>query len=258
MRTAVILACFAASSEEAAAGAWTRAAGEGFSSQEVRYLRNGADGDSEFASVALTLFAEYGLTEDLTLGVKADQSMRVDDVETGAQSGRVGGFVRYAVWRGREGDVASVEIGGATAISDFQAPETPAGDTSTEISAAGLYGRGFGTDYGDAWVDGSLGLSYFTGARATEVKLDLTAGLRPDDDWVALAQVFSSFSLRDERGFGAPDFDAVKARLSVGRRVYEDTTVLLGVGRDLHTRGFEPAWEISVTIWSPFSFDFSE
>lgn len=258
-RILTCLAVLAASHGRADAGPWTRSPGEGFSSQEFRYLRTDAEGDDAFASASVSLYAEYGVTPDLTVGLKSDQSIRVDDVEGGAQSGRIGAFARYGVWRGGDGAAAAVELGGSMAVSDFQAPETPAGDTSSEIRGAGLYGFGFTSGYGDGWVDGALGLSYFTGARATEVKLDLTAGLRPDDDWIGLAQVFSTFSLRDERGLGAPDFDVVKVRLSVGRRLFEDRTILIGLTRDVHARGFAPAWEVSLTIWSPFDFDwFSE
>ena len=254
IRSALVTA-LALAAESVAAGPWTRAVGEGFSSQETRYFRTGGPADERFEQSTVAVYAEYGVTEDVTLGLKLDQSLRLDDAGFGAQSGRIGGFAKIGVWRGEAGDVAAVEIGGSIPLSGFQSPAAPGGDDADEVRGAVLYGRGFETDYGSAWADGALGLAYFTGGRATEAKLDLTAGLRPDENWIGLAQMFATISLRNEKSITDTDFDTVKLKFSVGRKVFEDKTILIGVARDVYARGADPGWEASLTIWSPFDFE---
>lgn len=250
--------CLLTSAESALAGAWTRAEGEGFSSQEVRYFRTDRPKEDRFEQATLSIHAEYGLTDRLTAGLKVDQSMRLDDKGLGAQTGRIGGFARFRLWSGEGGDVASIEAGGSMPLSGFQSPAAPGGDDADEFRASALYGMPLSTPYGDGWADGALGFAYFTGGRASEVKLDLTVGLRPTENWVAMAQMFGTLGLRNNRSIVDPDFDVAKVKLSVGRKILDDKTLLIGLARDVYTRGTDPGWEASVTLWSPFDFDFSE
>ncbi len=256
-------ACAAAAAAAAAlappcvlAGAWTKPPGEGFSSQELRYFETDEGDDRRFAEAGVSIYLELGLVEGMTAGFTIEQNVRTDDNGFGAQSGRVGGFLRERLWRSDAGSVASAEIGGAIPLSGFQTAAAPNADESAEIRGALLYGRGFATEWGNGWVDGSLGFSHFTGGRASEIGLDLTAGLKPDEDWVAMAQVFATIGLRDERSIADTDYDLVKARLSVGRRIFGDVTLLVGVSRDVHTRDTSPGWEATLTIWRPFTLDF--
>lgn len=242
----------------AQAGPWTRAVGEGFSSQETRYFRTDGPADERFKQSTVSVFLEYGVAEKVTLGAKIEQSIRLDDAGFGAQTGRVGGFARIGVWTGEAGDVAAVEAGFSTPLSGFQSPIAPVGDDADEYRVTALYGRGVQTDWGDGWVDGALTLAHLTGGRADEVKLDLTAGLKPDEDWILIGQMFGTFGLRNEDSIVDPDFDIVKLKASVGYRLFEDKTVLIGVARDVHTRGTDPGWEVSLTVWTPFSFSSDE
>lgn len=244
--------------DAAVAGAWTRTKGQGFSSTETRYFRTGGAKDERFEQATVSFFAEYGLTEYLTAGLKVEQSTRFDIKGLGAQTGRAGGFARARVWSGEGGGVASIEAGGSIPFGGFQSPAAPDGDDANEFRASALYGMPLSTPNGDGWADGALGFAYFTGGRASEVKLDLTVGLRPTENWVAMAQMFGTLGLRNNRSIVDPDFDVAKVKLSVGRKVFGDKTLLIGLARDVYTRGTDPGWEASVTIWSPFDLDFSE
>lgn len=258
LRAAVALTLGAAAAllpAAASAGAWTKPPGEGFSSQELRYFQTDDGGDERFAQAGVSIYLELGFVEGLTGGFKLEQNVRTDDAGFGAQSGRVGGFLRGRFWRGEAGDVASVELGGSIPLSGFQSPAAPGGDKASEIAGALLYGRGFASEWGNGWIDGALGFSHFTGGRASEIGLDLTAGLKPDEDWVALAQVFATVGLRNEHSIVDTDFDQVKLKLSLGRRLFGDATLVVGVARDLHTRGASPGWEATLTIWRPFRLD---
>lgn len=238
---------------EAAAGAWTRAPGEGFVSQTTRYFATEptTSRDVDFARASLGLYAEYGLMEGLTLGGEADQGMRLDDGGFGAQDGRLRGFARVRLWAGEAGDVASVEAGGSIPLSGFTSPAAPGGDESYEIRLSALYGRGLDTPLGPGWADGVLSYAKFVGDRADEIKLDLTFGLRPAPRVLAMAQLFATKGLRNE-AFGGPDFDLAKVQLSLGYEIEEKRTLLLGFARDVLTRGTSDGYEVSLALWTRF------
>lgn len=238
---------------DSAAGAWTRAEGEGFASQTVRYYSTepNTSADVDYARASLGLYAEYGVTERLTLGFDADQGGRLDEVGYGAQDGRIGGFARVLLWTGATGDVVSAEIGASTPLSGVGAATAPGVDDSDEIKILARYGRGVETPFGSGWTEGAFGFSRFLGPRADEFRLDLTFGVRPSENWVALAQFFGEKGRRNA-DFGGTDFDLGKLQLSVGRRLFGEKTLLVGFAHDVITRGTTPGYEVSLTLWSTF------
>lgn len=247
------IAAAALAGGEAGAGAWTLAPGEGFSAQSTRYFSTEASASQrvDYARLSVGLYAEYGLFEGVTVGLDVDQGTRMDAAGRGAQDGRAGGFLRIRLGGFDEWDVVSVEIGGSASLSGFTSPAAPGGDDSNEWRVTALYGRGFETDLGQAWLDTGFGFSKFVGDRADELRFALTLGLRPDENWVALAQVFGEKGMRNA-AFGGADFDLLKAHLSFGREVEEGKTMLLGVGQDLLTRGTSGGYEVSLSVWSLF------
>ncbi|MEO0359989.1 MAG: hypothetical protein AAF322_02725 [Pseudomonadota bacterium] len=233
----------------AVAGAWTQEPGVGFASQTFRYFETTTG--APFQRASFTAYVEYGLLDRLTIGGELDQGARLDEAAQGAQNGRAAAFVRGRLWKDDEGNVASVQIGGSTPLSGFVSPAAPGGDDADEVEGRLMVGRGFAGDWGSGWAEAAFGLSHFTGSRADEASVDLTAGFRPDEDWVALAQVFATYGLRNE-AFGGTDFDAVKLQVSVGRKLFGERTFLLSVARDVHTRGTSAGFEVSLSIWSSF------
>lgn len=239
----------------AAAGAWTRAADDGFTSQTIRYFATDKGGrNPTFAQAGLNVYTEYGLTDAITIGIDSDQTARTDAAARGLQGGRSGAFIRARIWSGKAGDVISAQLGGSIPLSAAPSSAAPGGDDANEVKGLLQYGRGIQTDYGNGWAEVSGGFAHFTGGRGDEIKLDLTAGLRPDENWIGLVQVFGTFGLRNA-AFGATDFDAVKLKLSIGRKIFGDRTLLFGISRDVITRGADPGFEISVSLWSSFSLE---
>lgn len=235
-------------------GAWNRPAGEGFSAQSLRYYSTGAkfSKDVEYARASLGFYMEFGVTDWLTFVGETDQGIRLDEAGYGAQDGRIGGALQLALPSGSDSAAFAVQAGVSFPLSGFSSPAAPGGDDATGYRAALLYGRGFETDYGGAWADGLLGLIRYTEGRADEFRLDLTAGLRPDENWLVMGQMFTYMSLGDA-AFGATDYDLVKAQISIGRRITETRTLLLGAARDIHARGASAGWEISLSLWTDFS-----
>ncbi|MEM7525094.1 MAG: hypothetical protein AAF360_15325 [Pseudomonadota bacterium] len=249
----LLIACLCAAffAGGARAAAWTQEEGVGFTSQTVRYFTTTSDDNPAFSRVSFVSYVEYGLAEALTLGVELDEGVRVDDAGSGLQTGRISGFLRGRVWRGEAGDAASVQVGATIPHIGLSVSSTPLGSDSDEIYALVAYGRGFTSDWGSGWAEAAFGASHFTGARGDELSLDLTLGLRPAEGWVALAQMFGTFGLRNE-AFAGTDFDAAKFQLSVGYEILPGRTALIGIARDVYTRGTDPGFEASLTIWSKF------
>lgn len=238
---------------DAGAGAWTRAEGEVFTSQSVRYFSTefSPSRDVVFARSSLGVYAEYGVTDTLTAIAEVEQGFRLDGSGFGSQDGRAGLFARVGVWRGEEGGVGAVQIGGTIPYGGFTSAAAPGGDTAREIRAQALYGRGFVSEYGSGWVDLAVGFAKFTSTRADEIKLDLTLGFRPSENWLGIVQFFGTRSLRNA-GFGGVDYDLAKVQLSVGRVLFGKRTLLVGIADDVAVRGASPGYELSVTLWSTF------
>ena len=236
---------------EAIAGAWPQNPGETFTSQTFRYFATDAKDNPKFERASVAAYAEYGLLETVTLGVELDQGQRLDETGKGLTGGRLGGFVRARVWRGEAGDVASIQVGASTPISGLQIAAAPGEDDAKEYKALLQYGRGFQSEWGTGWAEAAFGFAHQTGGRADEIKFDATLGLRPDENWIALAQLFGTYGLRNA-AFAAPDFDVAKVQLSVGRKFLKNRTLIIGVARDVFARGTDKGWEASLSIWSTF------
>lgn len=236
----------------AAAGAWTRGKGEGFASQSLRYFSTefSTSQDVEFARASLGLYLEYGVMDQVTLVVETDQGFRADDMGFGAQDGRTGGAVRVRLMK-REKDVFSLQLGGSISLTGITSPAAPGGDKSDEIAVRALYGRGIETPIGFGWFDSEFGYSHFSRDRADEWRLNLTLGVRPDENWLIMAQMFNTRSLNNG-GFGGIDYDLTKLQFSAGRKLTEKKTLLVGFAHDVFTRGTTPGYEISVSLWSEF------
>ncbi|THD75917.1 hypothetical protein E7681_05580 [Thalassobius vesicularis] len=164
MRAWVLLFCLIGGMAQA--GAWPRGKGHWFSATALDW---GADG-----SVATSFFAEYGLTDRLTVGV--------DGFWT-TEGATVLGFARLPVWSGPQGGKLALEAGIGTA-------------DGKPILRPGLsYGRGIVTGWGNGWVavdatavvDPALGLSSW--------KVESTLGLAPSERWKFLMQLRSTGSI---------------------------------------------------------------
>lgn len=158
MRLLAVVLCLVSS--DATAGAWMRARGDWFVAPSVTA---GSDGTSP------SLYAEYGLTRWLTLGLDANRS------DEGAEQAQV--FARLPLWTGQGGHRLTMEFGGGV-------------QAGLPVVQSGLsYGQGLRTGWGPGWlaVDASMTVNLGTGAQTA--KLDATLGLSPSDNWKAIVQL---------------------------------------------------------------------
>lgn len=250
---AALLAALCA--DAAAAGAWTQAPGAGFVSFGANYYAT--DGGT-YEETATALYLEYGLREAITVGGAFETSSPVG-VSSGADSDvTLSGFARFRLHTGPQGDPFSAQVGYIAAADDalkgLSGAEGPRPDEVSredEVDLRLLYGRGFSSALGPGWLGVEAGARLRLGESADEARLDLTAGVRPSDDWVVFAQAFGTLGLRNNEPFGA-DYDALKLAPSVGYVLSERATVVLGVEQDVAGRNIDDGTRVRLSLWLDF------
>ena len=189
---------WAALTHEARAGAWTLREGQGqiimTTSRKVSSVRGFFGAPVETDENSSQIFAEFGLHDELTLGltVYGAFSSLDDDVEAS-----LGIHARHKVWQGQDGDVLSVQGGVKVPVERWLG--NGLGDSRpgsvTEVSLRVLYGRGWQTDWGNSFVNAELGMNLRGEGLDEEVRFDFTVGHEPVRGLLGLLSVFSSVPL---------------------------------------------------------------
>ncbi len=249
------------------AGAWTLEPGTGqvIFGLESKLATQDFDGQgdrvsrSRYAKTELSAYAEYGLAEGLTVLF----SPRLEDVNDsskwgGARTGlgytEIGArarFVRFdaqqpGVWQGSVVSMqGSVRIPGSVDDND----PLLVGNNVFEIDARLLFGTSLQFGAWSGFVNAEAGYRWRDGDPPSELRGDLTVGVRPRPDWLALAQVFQVNTIGGgSGGFRAGSYTRVQlsavhdldARWSVqvgansiiaGRRALAENGVMLAVWR---------------------------
>ena len=241
------VACWLAP-QTAMAAAWTLAPGAAFTSLSAsRYAP--AD-DTQPTEIEVTGYGEYGLGEGLTVGgaveMKADSREGFGGLST-AYSGSA--FFRALLHTGAAGDPLSFQ---ATVIFPIHRPD-PATRIFAEERAVDmrlLYGRGYGTGWGDAFVSVEGGVRFLMEGGSDELRLDLTAGLRPHPRLLLLAQAFGVLGLQNQSPFGS-DYDSLKLAPSVGLDL-GPATVVLGAEKTAAGRNVDHGLRVKLSLWRAF------
>lgn len=182
----------------AEAGAWTQPEDRGLiiisGSRTVTPVRAWFGGVRERETNTQSMFLEYGLWDDLTVGITtfAEYGNAGEIFEA-----RAGLHARHRVWTGDAGDVVSVQAGisvpterwfGSTLGDDRP-------DSATELDFRVLYGRGLQWDLGNSFVSGEFGLRLRGEGLDEQLRFDMTMGHEFWDGYQILGSVFSSFPL---------------------------------------------------------------
>lgn len=233
--------------DAALAAAWTRTPGSSFTSQSTKFFTTELTGDEDlpFRKITATSYIEYGLFEAVTIGGELDYAMRAD----GAEESLASGFVRARLWKS-DSDVLSGQVSAGYPVLSALASDNSARDVTPDLRVGLAYGRGLAWGAG-AWAEAFLSFRKRFKSPADEIKLDVTLGYRPTDDFVFLAQAFGTLGLRNESAFGA-NYDALKLSVSAGYRITETRTLLLVVSQDVFGRNIDLGTEVGVTIWTKF------
>lgn len=185
----------------AAAGPWTQPRGEGqmiFKFEDMRADR-GFDPDGALADLpaerrdtTFGLFAEYGVTDRVTVQFKGDWQSGEDAFADYDGRGPLEIGVTWQAWRDDRTAVslyAGYADGGEGRNAGYAAPGV--GDSDWEVRAS--VGRSFGGS--DRWGAGGSFVDLQAARRMRqglpdETRIDATAGTHLGDDWMVLAQAF--------------------------------------------------------------------
>lgn len=178
MRAALVLLACLCIGARAEAGAWPREKGTAF----VSLGHAATTGTTTLLTPEFkidnytSVFAEYGLTERITLGVNAGFG---GDADYSVRAGAV--FARYPVWSDDNGHRVAAEIG-------FGLIEDEPDGRQTRVIPGLSWGYGFESRWGGGWAGIEAAADYRVQSRETAWKADVTLGLKPNDDWMLILQ----------------------------------------------------------------------
>ena len=220
-RGAVLIACATCCAPVCAfAGAWPTPAGQ--TQAIVKYEEASATSGFDTSGVtrpigkqsdqSLSVFVEHGLTDRLTLQLKAGVTEGSDPFVHYSGRGPAEIGLRYAVYNGPVGVLsvyAGAVAGGVGRNAGYAPPHTGEGDLELRVLAgrnASLWGRPL---FGEVQV-----ARLFRRGLPDETHLDVTLGWAPAAHWLVLAQ---SYAGRADSHPVAPEW--VKAEASVVRHL---------------------------------------
>ncbi|MGF1444994.1 MAG: hypothetical protein ACFBRM_02205 [Pikeienuella sp.] len=245
--------------EAAQAGAWTQnpGAGQVISSVSRRaapissFAGGPADDDATFTS----LFFEYGVIEGLTVG--GTVFIEVQSMGSGGNTAELGIFLRKRFWQGEQGDVAAVQIGAKQPVNDLLGDSFggPDSDPTQEVSLRLLYGRGFGFDWGNAFLSTEAGYHLQTDGDDDELRADITVGAQPWDCCMLLLSAYGTYPLGDADGAALKIAPSATYSFSLFSQTEDEsppkkTTLQLGLSQDL--LNIDEGVGFQFSVWQPF------
>ena len=234
----------------AQAGAWPIARGQSqlIVKYEPQAADQGFDTDGQVRDLdhreeqTASIFLEHGLTDRLTVQVKAGMVRGGDRLVSYKGRGPIEAGLRYTLLE-RRATTASVYLGAAQSGTGRNAAYAQPGQGKVDLEARLLVGRSARSPWGDSFVDLQIARLQRSGL-ADETRLDATLGVRPAGDWLILAQAYAGQAdvrpspsrwLKGElsvvRSLGAWSLQAGWRQTLAGQGTTLDRGVILGVWR---------------------------
>lgn len=246
------------SATPAFAGAWPQAAGtmEVIAGATYSESDSGFDGrvggtDPKFRKLEVAPLISWGVGSDTTISVQPSwQRLKADNAAGGSDKGSgladAEFAVRRTIWQDGADIVALAPLIRVPLGYD-KGDQPPLGSGKVDAEMRALYGHGFADGFFDAQV------AYRTrgGPAADELRLDLTAGLRPDADWLLLAQSFNAVSVGTP-GAGYGDVRRYKLQLSVVRKLTDDVSLQFGLSKAIGGRNAGGERMALLALWWNF------
>jgi len=190
-------------SGQALAGAWTEDAGHG----QIIATGSFSNGDrlfdaqgklipvADYRKFDVPVLIEYGVTDWLTL-IAAPSLLATsvgapaNEQRTGLGVTEIGGRVR--VWRNQTSVFSVQAVARVPAMQGALPPGDP--DRSFQTDLRALYGHAFEIGGLNGFVNAELAYRVSAGVARDEIRMDVTLGIRPAEDWLVLLQSFNRIS----------------------------------------------------------------
>lgn len=185
MRRILVSLMLAALAGPVSAGAWPREKGTAF----VSISHAASTGTQTLLTPFMTisnytgLYAEYGLTERLTLGLEAGFGSSPEDEEADAYDVEAGSvFLRHPLWSDDSGHRTAIQLG-------FGRISETSREDQIRIIPALAWGYGFESRWGGGWMGIEASADIRRPSGEVVWKADATLGLKPTDSWMGILQV---------------------------------------------------------------------
>lgn len=248
----LIGALILASASPAAAGAWTKPKGKGQVIVKFEDMRadHGFDPDgalvplpAERRDTSAGVFAEYGLTDRLTLQIKGDWQSGEDAFVDFEGRGPLEVGVTWQAWRNDRSAVslyAGYADGGEGRNAGYAAPGQGDQDWEVRASAGHSLAKAIGPVPAGSFFEVQAARRMRQGL-PDETRVDLTAGVRVSRDWKLLAQAYGgdadggsrwlSIETSVVRDFGEWSLQAGWRQTAAGRETPEASGPVIGIWR---------------------------
>lgn len=207
MKRFQLILWFVFAAQAASAGAWLRDEGAGFSSV--------TGGVTAMLDISEETFIEYGVRDDLTLGME----LSFIHFTTGMQSGAASIFLRRPIGKGDRPSKWAYELGlGAGWVGPAVQP----------LARAGLsWGRGFTLHHTNGWAAVDASVTWAVYDNEPLFKLDGTIGVNVTDRVSGMVQVFHVRTLGVSATSIAPSivFSPLRKRKNLRLRIGAETQV---------------------------------
>ena len=245
-------------SAPAAAGAWTRPAGSGLTiTTASHHAFTLSNPDAGFSKIETAIYAEYGLTDRLTLvGRVARETRFRRSVRRISKAGATYSLSFNTVSQGWGELEAGMRLNAlehgdwvlSSQISAVRFPDEP----DDALNASSVWGA-------DArlLLGRSLGARMFAEAQLAhrsrfhdadgEHRMDLTLGLRPAERWLVMAQTYSAWGERY-----AQPYESHRLHISVTAPVADRLSLQLGATNSFYNDGLSPERAYVVALWREF------
>ncbi|WP_424934081.1 hypothetical protein [Amaricoccus macauensis] len=206
----ILALLFCLSAGEARAGAWPREEGQVFiavsqtMSTGARTVLEAVQDVRSYSS----LYAEYGLTPEITAGLDAGFA-RGDQDEASAWNL----FLRRPVRAWENGHRVAASLG----IGQLTEPEY---GRQWRIKPGMSWGKGFESRWGNGWAGVEASAAYRFASKDFGYKADFTVGLKPSENWMGIMQV--------QTGRYGDDDPIIRLAPSVVRKFGERIHIQLG------------------------------
>lgn len=207
----------------------------------------------DFEKFEVSAFAEYGLTDEVTLFTRVArqevslETPKIADSAYGYAASQLG--VRQRLWKGGWAVVSaqtSVLLpGSGENVSDLQF-----GGGSTDMESRLLIGRGFEWAGWNGFAEAQLGYRKRGGGYADEARLDLTLGLKPSKRFEIMAQAYLIDSLAGARP--GRDYESLRLHMSALWWIAPDRGLQAGYYRTVHGKNIIQENALIVSHWLRF------
>lgn len=210
--------------------------------------------EGRFQRIESNTYAEFGLTEDLTVGGKVFYGTswltRGADVETASGFTEIEGFAHYQVFKsGRHVGSVKMAAGLPASFKSGARPELQSNGVDVELAA--LYARELVLSPVRIYAAAEIGYRKRFSASADQARLVTTLGAEPSERWLILLDTYSVKSVENERAGGA-DFDIVKIQPSLVWRATRRFHVQAGVTEEIAGRNIALGRTYFLGVWTRF------